>query len=401
MLKYEDIRAVHVGITNNCNASCPMCIRNVNGGPVNPNIEHEELNFEDIKTILTPEFVRQLDVLYICGNAGDAIMVKDLYESLSYIRSCNPEIILSFTTNGSGRSKEWWYKMGQLMNLKRDTVRFSIDGLEDTNHLYRVGTDFNKICESIKAFVAGGGKAVWEFIPFKHNQHQIEEAQRVAKELGCRGFQIIKSGRFAPFEATKKGDRLTWNNSHPVYSKDGDLKHIIEPPDPYYSSGVSAILHHKEAIHNYPLKLIKDVRYNRDKMYFPDIEKELEEMDMSEADNAFISCKSIQDKCIYLAESGHIFPCCWTQFQIYSMYISYDVKQIRNLLTEYGFDNIDAKKRSIKEIIEDGWFEKFSDSWKKKTIKDGKLYTCARHCTALSHVNAEYEIKEIDLKRKE
>ena len=60
---------------------------------------------------------------------------------------------------------------------KPDKVIFAIDGLEDTNHLYRVNTNFNKIMENAKAFINAGGIARWDFIAFAHNEHQIEEAK--------------------------------------------------------------------------------------------------------------------------------------------------------------------------------------------------------------------------------
>jgi MoaA/NifB/PqqE/SkfB family radical SAM enzyme len=35
MYNYEDIREVHLEVTQRCNAACPMCDRNENGGAVN------------------------------------------------------------------------------------------------------------------------------------------------------------------------------------------------------------------------------------------------------------------------------------------------------------------------------------------------------------------------------
>lgn len=35
MYDYKDIKVVHLEVTDKCNASCPMCARNKNGGAVN------------------------------------------------------------------------------------------------------------------------------------------------------------------------------------------------------------------------------------------------------------------------------------------------------------------------------------------------------------------------------
>ena len=37
---------------------------------------------------------------------------------------------------------------------------------------------------AMKWYIKAGGVARWEFLVFKHNQHQIEEARQLANELG-------------------------------------------------------------------------------------------------------------------------------------------------------------------------------------------------------------------------
>ena len=39
-------------------------------------------------------------------------------------------------------------------------------------------------------------KTVWQFIPFKHNQHQILQAGKLSKELGIDEFKILQSDRW-------------------------------------------------------------------------------------------------------------------------------------------------------------------------------------------------------------
>ena len=47
--KYEDVRAIHLEITEKCQAACPMCDRNIHGGKDNPNLGMHELSLDDIK----------------------------------------------------------------------------------------------------------------------------------------------------------------------------------------------------------------------------------------------------------------------------------------------------------------------------------------------------------------
>jgi len=60
MYNYQDIRTIHLEITQKCQAACPMCDRNQNGGALNPHINLDELTLEDCKKIFTPKFISQL-----------------------------------------------------------------------------------------------------------------------------------------------------------------------------------------------------------------------------------------------------------------------------------------------------------------------------------------------------
>ena len=51
LYNYEDIRAVHLEITEKCQARCPMCDRNQNGGADNPNLGLHELKLADVQRI--------------------------------------------------------------------------------------------------------------------------------------------------------------------------------------------------------------------------------------------------------------------------------------------------------------------------------------------------------------
>jgi MoaA/NifB/PqqE/SkfB family radical SAM enzyme len=134
MYNYKQVKTIHLEITSRCQASCPMCLRNIQGGLENPWLEIGEITLEDFKEWLPVEFIRQLDRLYMCGNTGDPIVAKDTLEIFKYLRKINPTIQLSMNTNGSAKSLSWWKELA-------DTdveVRVGIDGLADTHHLYRM-----------------------------------------------------------------------------------------------------------------------------------------------------------------------------------------------------------------------------------------------------------------------
>ena len=41
---------------------------------------------------------------------------------------------------------------------------------------------------NVKAYTQHGGNSDWEFLIFAHNEHQLEEAKTMSKEIGIRNF---------------------------------------------------------------------------------------------------------------------------------------------------------------------------------------------------------------------
>ena len=119
LYNYEDIRAVHLEITENCQASCPMCDRNIHGGEDNPNLGDKkglhELKVADVQKILTPEFVKQLDRVYLCGNFGDPIVATDTLEVFKYLREQNKNLRLSMNTNAGAKKADWWIELAKIL----------------------------------------------------------------------------------------------------------------------------------------------------------------------------------------------------------------------------------------------------------------------------------------------
>ena len=116
---YDEVRIVHLELTHRCNAACPMCARNINGGVINPDMPMSELTLADIKKILVPEFVAQLKRIYACGNYGDPIVARDCLEVFRYLRQAGPGMHLCMHTNGSARRPEWWSELAGIMKGSR------------------------------------------------------------------------------------------------------------------------------------------------------------------------------------------------------------------------------------------------------------------------------------------
>jgi len=130
-----------------------------------------------------------LKTITFCGNFGDPLMHPELDEVINFFNQKN----ISIFTNASLRNAAWWESLGKKKNV---TVDFCIDGIGKTHELYRRNTSYKKIIENAKSFINVGGNARWQFIVFKHNEQQIEEAKILSNKIGFKNISFMYSDRF-------------------------------------------------------------------------------------------------------------------------------------------------------------------------------------------------------------
>ena len=340
MFKFSELKTLHIELTSRCQASCPMCARNYHSGQENTNLPLDEISVDDFKSIVNTEVLSQIEYIYFCGNYGDPIISNNLLEIVSYCKSQKENIKLGIHTNGSARTPDWWGKLAIALPSEH-SVHFALDGLADTHHLYRVGTSFDKILENTKAFISAGGRAEWVFLSFKHNEHQIEEARQMAKDLGFEKFTHKATSRFL---------EKPWLD---VMNEQGEVLYKIEPPSE----------HKITFIHPNIIKSYKNV-----------------------VKTASINCKAINTKSLYIDAFKNLWPCCWIGMIPYTyskptdIVHEYQTEQsnvINELVTSIGgYDSIDLLKNSVKSILENpDWSIVWEKYWNTHS-----LATCAKIC---------------------
>lgn len=191
----ENIQVLQIEPTANCNAECPQCPR-YDGGQVNAILPQGELSVERIQHQIDLELVKNLKKVFMCGNFGEPAMARNTLEIFQWFRKQNTNITLGMNTNGSVKSTSWWQELGQLFAQNNDYVVFSIDGLEDTNAIYRRNTVWHRIVENAQSFISAGGTAHWDMLVFEHNQHQVDQCIELAKQLGFKWLRYKVSKRF-------------------------------------------------------------------------------------------------------------------------------------------------------------------------------------------------------------
>ena len=194
MTLVPNIKEIHVEPTSVCQAECPMCPRTLLGYH-NDHSKNDELDLDTFVSLVDP-YVDGLDKILFCGVLGEPAAAKDLIAMIRWVLSKNPNITIGINTNGGLKSVAWWIELADLIkhNIKSYVV-FSIDGLEDTNHVYRKNVSWDKLIENANAYIKAGGNAQWDSLIFRHNQHQISAMRDLAKELGFKIFRTKVSSR--------------------------------------------------------------------------------------------------------------------------------------------------------------------------------------------------------------
>jgi len=359
MFHFNELNQIHLEITSNCQASCPMCTRNIHGGVTNELLPLDSWTLDQYKTIISPEVLNQVKMIYFCGNYGDPLLNNNLIEMIRYSASVNPALSIRVHTNGSLRNAAWWKELYKALP-KDHAVVFAIDGLEDTHSIYRVGTDFTKIIENATSFINAGGNAEWAYIRFKHNEHQVDQARLLATELNFKVFTMKDSSRFLmkpEFEVLNKNGEVIYNLEPSTYS---EIKFID-----------------KKVIDSYKMIMREST----------------------------IDCYALKLKEIYITAQGNVFPCCWLALLPYHpvdraselQHIRYEITNQYYELVESlgGIERLDATKQSIRDIMESTEYQTVWDSY----WNDNKLITCARSCGVLPDIYSTPKDQIVSIER--
>lgn len=188
---------IHLEITRRCPIECPKCPRTIEKGTYSANTD---ISLTMLKNTFNDVY---FDLIICSGNLGDPIYHPDFINVVKYLQTkCD---ILKIHTNGSGKSVKWWKEYFKVLREGDRTV-FGLDGLKDTNQLYRKNQDWDSVFKALKQGVICNRKVIWQWIPFKHNEHQISEAKLLAKRNKIQ-FLLLKSHRWEqndPFRPTNK-----------------------------------------------------------------------------------------------------------------------------------------------------------------------------------------------------
>lgn len=205
---------------NICNLNCPLCPT----GLGEPGVKRSFMEFGLFKLIFDQlkDNLLEIDIF----NWGEPLLNKDLISMIRYVKEENRTIRIITSTNLNIRNNNL---LEDLLGSGIDEIIVSCDGVSSgTYNKYRVGGDFDLVMKNLhflsKVNKEKGGKTLinWNFIVFKHNEHEIETARNMAKGIGV-SFSTglmrtsLKDEILKPHKEGISKDK-DWIPDNPIYS---------------------------------------------------------------------------------------------------------------------------------------------------------------------------------------
>lgn len=186
------IKGFHLELTNKCTLKCPRCARTTFIDKFGMGKwKNADLNLADLKRFLDIDLTGL--EFNLCGNNGDPIYHDGLFDLVRWVKS-NLGIV-SLTTNGSYKKKDWWEELVGIMD-SRDTIVFSVDGIPENFTNYRINADWTSIETGMRVVGSSNINSVWKYIPFKFNENSINQAKSISDGLGIKMFSVRPSDRW-------------------------------------------------------------------------------------------------------------------------------------------------------------------------------------------------------------
>lgn len=212
--------------TNVCNLRCPLCPTGLGQG----GRKGQMMPWET--------FTRAIDALAPWAyevnlyNWGESILHPHIWDMIRYAGSKNLATSMSANLNDVSNGAIEGIVASGLENLT-----LSIDGAtQETYARYRVRGKLDVVLENARALVEHKRKMrsrtpviEWQFILFRHNAHEAEQAQRLAREIGVDLFRMIPPG--VPFDAPDPDAlRKEWFVSTSGSGEGGDYREPVKSP---------------------------------------------------------------------------------------------------------------------------------------------------------------------------
>ncbi len=206
--------AFSVEPTTSCNLRCPQCP----SGLRSFTRETGSLELETYKTIIDQLYrTSGYITLYF---QGEPYLNKNFNAIVNY--AFQKKMYTATSSNAHYFNKE---NAENVIKSGLDRLIISIDGIDqETYSKYRIGGSIDKVIKGTQALVEAKKNLksktphiIWQFIVFRHNEHQLEDIKKMAAEVDVDELSI-KTAQIYEFETGN--DLIPTNENYSRYKKD-------------------------------------------------------------------------------------------------------------------------------------------------------------------------------------
>lgn len=202
-----------IDICNVCNLRCPLCPTG------NTTIARKQamLSLAQYKELF--DKVKEFALVVSFYNHGEPLLNPDVFSIIEHTHSNRVGTNISSNFN--------WPQPVEINDFIRsglDYVTVSLDGVtQESYQQYRVRGDIAEVLDNLKRLLSAK-KALksktpfveWQFIVFKHNEHEVDQARKLASELGVDLLRFISPG-VPPEDMHNLELQEKWMPRNPLY----------------------------------------------------------------------------------------------------------------------------------------------------------------------------------------
>jgi MoaA/NifB/PqqE/SkfB family radical SAM enzyme len=202
-----------IDICNVCNLRCPLCPT----GNGRLDRKQDFITIEQYRRIL--ERVKEHALVVSIYNHGEPFLNPDVFDIIEHTAANN------IASNASSNLN--WPRPIDVKDVVRSGLEYltvSLDGVtQDVYSKYRVRGNVDEVFENMRNLLAAR-KALkrstpfieWQYIVFKHNEHEMQRARELAEEIGVDLLRFISPG-VPPEDLYDTSLQDKWMPDNPLY----------------------------------------------------------------------------------------------------------------------------------------------------------------------------------------
>ncbi len=205
---------------NYCSLNCPFCPTGQKRN-VRTKAKLSLAGFKSVIDKLGPYLIH-VDLV----NWGEPFLNEDVFEMIKYAKLFGADVKVDTNMNHLDEKG-----IERLVLSGLDKIVVSIDGLsQETYAKYRVGGNFSLAMGNLKSLIkkreqlkSAKPYITWQFLVFRHNEHEVEEAIKLGRQIGVDHVGVTKAfigekdwiprkSKYSNYDLEKMRGELTYNH---------------------------------------------------------------------------------------------------------------------------------------------------------------------------------------------